>query len=185
MARQAAYLLCHLLLWGLVTSCPLLRGWGSSPTGTTSSLSRWMMSFWRRKDKGSWKRSEDVKKLLGSWWQMFWNTWCRERVSKLHPVLCYCSCLVTASFLFCDPADCSPQALCPWDFPGKNTGVGCYSFLQGGFLMQELNLSVLYGHVDSVLLNHQSHPALSVYTQEFSGWMEAERWGVNSNWMPR
>ena len=27
----------------------------------------------------------------------------------------------------CDPMDCSPPGcLCPWDFPGKNTGVGCY-----------------------------------------------------------
>ena len=23
------------------------------------------------------------------------------------------------------------RLLCPWDFPGKNTGVGCHSFLQG------------------------------------------------------
>ena len=24
-----------------------------------------------------------------------------------------------------------PKLLCPWDSPGKNTGVGCHSFLQG------------------------------------------------------
>ena len=30
----------------------------------------------------------------------------------------------------CDPIDCSPlRLLCPWDSPGKNTGVGCH-FLQ-------------------------------------------------------
>ena len=28
---------------------------------------------------------------------------------------------------FCDPTDCSPtRFLCPWDIPGKNTGVGCH-----------------------------------------------------------
>ena len=27
--------------------------------------------------------------------------------------------------------------LCPWDFPGKNTGVGCDFLLQGIFLTQE------------------------------------------------
>ena len=27
--------------------------------------------------------------------------------------------------------------LCPWNFPGKNTGVGCHFLLQGIFLMQE------------------------------------------------
>ena len=28
-----------------------------------------------------------------------------------------------------DPTDCSPP--CPWDSPGKNTGVGCNALLQG------------------------------------------------------
>ena len=30
-----------------------------------------------------------------------------------------------------DPIDCNlPDLLCPWDFPGKNTGVGCHFLLQ-------------------------------------------------------
>ena len=33
--------------------------------------------------------------------------------------------------------------LCPWDFPGKNTGVGCHSLLQGIFLTQGLKLCLL------------------------------------------
>ena len=32
---------------------------------------------------------------------------------------------------------------CPWDSPGKNTGVGCHFLLQGIFLTQELNLCLL------------------------------------------
>ena len=32
----------------------------------------------------------------------------------------------------CDPMDYSPaRLLCPWNSPGKNTGVGCHSLLQG------------------------------------------------------
>ena len=31
------------------------------------------------------------------------------------------------------------QALCPWDYPGKNTGVGCHFLLQGIFPTQGLN----------------------------------------------
>ena len=33
----------------------------------------------------------------------------------------------------CNPMDCShpPRLLCPWDFPGKNTGVGWHFLLQG------------------------------------------------------
>ena len=30
--------------------------------------------------------------------------------------------------------------LCPWDSPGKNTGVGCHALLQGIFPTQGLNL---------------------------------------------
>ena len=33
----------------------------------------------------------------------------------------------------CHPMDCSLRLLCPWDSPGKNTGVGSYSLLQGIF----------------------------------------------------
>ena len=31
------------------------------------------------------------------------------------------------------------RLLCPWDSPGKNTGVGCHALLQGIFLTQESN----------------------------------------------
>ena len=32
---------------------------------------------------------------------------------------------------------------CPWDSPGKNSGVGCHAFLQGILLTQESNLRLL------------------------------------------
>ena len=33
--------------------------------------------------------------------------------------------------ILCNLMDCSsPRLLCPWDFPGKNTGVGSHSLLQ-------------------------------------------------------
>ena len=35
------------------------------------------------------------------------------------------------------------RLLCPWDFSGKNTGVGCHFLLQRIFLTQELNLHLL------------------------------------------
>ena len=35
------------------------------------------------------------------------------------------------------------RLLCPWDSPGKNTGVGCLSFLQGIFLTQGRKLGLL------------------------------------------
>ena len=36
--------------------------------------------------------------------------------------------------------------LCPWDFPGKNTGVGCHALFQGIFLTQGSSL-----HLQSLL----------------------------------
>ena len=42
------------------------------------------------------------------------------------------------------------RLLCPWDFPGKNIGVGCHLLLQGIFLTQGLNLCLLHWQADSL-----------------------------------
>ena len=61
------------------------------------------------------------------------------------------------------------RLLCPWDFPSKNTGVGCHFLLQGIFLTQGLNwhLPVLFRwQADSVVtLSHRGSP-VSLYVQE-------------------
>ena len=44
--------------------------------------------------------------------------------------------------------------LCLWDFPGKNTEVGCHFLLQGFFLTQGLNTCPLHWQADSLPLNH-------------------------------
>ena len=47
--------------------------------------------------------------------------------------------------LFCDPPGRQPTSLlCPWDFPGKNTGAGCHLLLQGIFPAQGSNLRFLH-----------------------------------------
>ena len=43
----------------------------------------------------------------------------------------------------CHPVDYIPPGLCPWDSPGKNTGVDCYSLLQGIFPTQGSNPGLL------------------------------------------
>ena len=50
----------------------------------------------------------------------------------------------------CSPMDC-PRLLCPWDIPGKNTGVGCHFLLQGIFPTQGSSphlLSLLHWQLD-------------------------------------
>ena len=52
------------------------------------------------------------------------------------------------------------RLLCPWNFPGTNTGVGSYSLLQGIFLTQGLNLSLLHGRQILYHPSHQVSPSL-------------------------
>jgi len=51
----------------------------------------------------------------------------------------------------------SNHFLCPWEFPGRNTGVGCQFLLQGIFLTQESNphLCLLHCPADSLPLSHR------------------------------
>ena len=43
--------------------------------------------------------------------------------------ICCCS-VAKLCLTLCNPMDCSlARLLCPWDFPGKNTGVGCHFLL--------------------------------------------------------
>ena len=41
------------------------------------------------------------------------------------------------------PTLCNPMD-CPWNFPGKNNGVGCHSLLQGIFPTQGSNPGLLH-----------------------------------------
>ena len=57
------------------------------------------------------------------------------------------------------------RLLCPWDFPGKNTGVGGHLLLQGVFLGQGLNPHLLHWQADSLLLSHLGSRALQTYKE--------------------
>ena len=50
--------------------------------------------------------------------------------------------------------------LCPWDSPGKNTGVGCRDLLQGIFLTQGSNLCLLRWLAGSLPLVQPGKPHL-------------------------
>ena len=54
-------------------------------------------------------------------------------ILKFHPEEHLCLCLPALSLsrlTLCDPMDCNPQLLCPWDSSGKNTGADCHFLLQ-------------------------------------------------------
>ena len=69
------------------------------------------------------------------WWQSTKITW----ISPLFAVLC----LVVSNSLWPHGLE-SSRLHCPWDFSGKNTGVGCHFLLQGIFTIQGLKLHLLH-----------------------------------------
>ena len=87
-----------------------------------------------------------VEWLRGNWRHC--NRWFAESHFKIKtsPVLkncCYCSSLHRVQFLW--PHGFYPtRLLCPWDFPGKNTGVGCHFLLQRIFPTQGSNPGCLH-----------------------------------------
>ena len=61
--------------------------------------------------------------------------------SRTWDVLSVCAHSVISHSLW--PQGLQPaRLLCPWNFSGKNTGVGCHFLLQGIFLIQRWNLCV-------------------------------------------
>ena len=80
------------------------------------------------------------------------------------PRVCVCVCVCVCAYVYvCVPSHvqlfCYPttKLLFPWNFPHKNTGVGCHFLLWGIFLTQGLNcclLRLLYWQADSLPLCH-------------------------------
>ena len=62
------------------------------------------------------------------------------------------------SRLFATPWTVTTRLLCPWDSPGKNTGVGCHAHLQGIFPTQGWNLGLLHFRQILYCLSHQGSP---------------------------
>ena len=90
-----------------------------------------------KKDAFSRQRKQNVLKEL-SW----------RAIVLLKGCVCVCVCVcvwLSRSYpTLCDPMDCSPAgSSVHWDSPGKNTGVGCHAVLQGIFLTQGSNPSLL------------------------------------------
>ena len=84
--------------------------------------------------------------------------------------------LVTQSCLtLCNPMDCSLPGSSPWNSPGKNTGVGCHSLLQGIFLAWGLNPSLLHYRQTFYCLSHQGSPLYQTIVCKF----EQNRKGSN------
>ena len=77
-----------------------------------------------------------------------------SKSSSTFPLKCVC---VLSCVQLCYPMDytaCQPP--CPWNFPGKNTGVVCHFLLQGIFLTQESNLHLLVSYIGRQSIYHHT-----------------------------
>ena len=90
-----------------------------------------------------------VRETLVHW--CFWHslsiankTWsCLPGLLHFPSLLCYCVCCAQCDSL--RPHSLYPaRILCPRNFPGRRTGVGCHFLIQGIFPTQGLNLSLLH-----------------------------------------
>ena len=74
-------------------------------------------------------------------------------------LLCVLSLVAQACPTLCDPMVCSsPGSSAHGDSPGKNTGVGCHSVLQGSFPTEESNPGLPYYRWILYHLSHQGSP---------------------------
>ena len=82
------------------------------------------------------------------------------------------------------------RLLCPWDSPGKNTGVGCHSLGQGIFLTQGLNHGLFHCRQILYHLSHQSiHEKLKSricrYLASVTTYLKlkGEKWSLRGIWI--
>ena len=87
-------------------------------------------------------------------------------------------------WFFATPWTVAARVLCPWNFPGKHTGMDCHSLLQRIFLTQGSNLGLPHCRWILYYLSHQGSPHyftnitwLKYYLQ--SPWKMKQAWEVN------
>ena len=87
--------------------------------------------------------------------------WCQQYPLSAH----VCAKSLQLCPILCDSMDCSPPGSSLWGPPGKNTEVGCYSLLQGLFMIHGWNpclLCLLQWQVGSVPIVPPGKPTLFI-----------------------
>ena len=126
-----------------------ISGLGGSPGGGHSNPLQYFC-LKNSKDIGGWQAT--VHGVAKS----------QIRLSNFHftYIMCVC-CSVVSDWLWAHgllPA----RLLYPWDSPGKNTGIGCHSLLQGIFLIPGSNSVLPYYRQILYCLGHQGSPTYTM-----------------------
>ena len=105
--------------------------------------------------------------------KLSWNFHCsveRQTINKSQ-AMCVLCCLVVSNSLW--PHRLQPaRLLCPWNFPGKDTGVGCHALLQGIFPTQGSNPRLLHWKAGSLPLSHLGSPIRAKTRNKIDWWDE-------------
>ena len=155
------------LLFAVVRGFSCCRAWALRPSGfgscnTRSQQLQHMGLVTLRHVESSHTRSQTHVSCIGRWVLDHWIT------RKIHPCLINLTivtlCVVQSVshvWVFLQPYGLQPARFpCPWNFPGKNTGVGFYFLLQGTFLAQEWNQCLLHWQADPLSQNQGSPSSL-------------------------
>jgi len=93
--------------------------------------------------------------------------------------LCVCVLVAQSCLTLCDPMDCKPtRLLCPWNSPGKNTGVGSLSLLQQIFPTQGSNPGLLHCKWILYHLSPQGSHCTCMQSLFSPVWLCATLWAV-------
>ena len=138
------------LLWCMGFSC--CRAWALKLSGFSSCRKRsqqlWYMGLVDlRHVESSQTRGQTHVSCIGKWVLDHQTT--REippcLINLTTVTLFVVVQLVSHVRVFLKPNGLQPaRFLCPWNFPGKNTGVGFYFLIQGTFLTQGWNQCILH-----------------------------------------
>ena len=111
------------------------------------------LSVFSGRNQNNKNQHQSIPAIQGS----FGNAFCLPLFS-----CCAVLCLVAQSCpTLCYPMDCSPPgSSVQGDSPGKNTGMGCYTLLQGIFPTQGLDPGLLHCRRILYCLSHQGSPRI-------------------------
>ena len=98
-----------------------------------------------------------------SFWAQRWMTSGWQALAEIPRYSISDTCMLNhfSHVWLCNSVDCRPPGSCPWNSPGKDTGMGGCALLQGIFLTQGWNLCLLcllHWEVGSLPLAHISLP---------------------------
>ena len=110
------------------------------------------MQGWREINRQNTKIFRTVKILYGIQWWICLIMYSSKPMERTMPKVLIES--ISCVQHFCDPMDF------PWDFPGKNTWVGCHFLLQRTFPTQGSNPSLLHCKWILYQLSHKGTPRI-------------------------